>query len=438
MRDKIRGYGTDANSKLFEKVNGDLLISKLNLFLDNPSKKTFDEFIHFSKKSIQSYIPLDEEVLMKKLDITLEEMRSTFENFMETTDEIFEASKNLKLHQWAESKKKKNDLKLKFEEELLSIQYTIFLNMPEGEEDLQFFYNDGSHEFQNIDYANELFHYSLTIFQALFKYVFTWKYHEYCSSYGFFPGVKVFSPSTSTSNPTIFTPPTEPYYRMRLLGVLKYENRYDKNGKELLDFQSSLLCSKELYHISKQSMINAEEKKRAIVVELYDFFKSRHIEKIQWSSVREFEENEEILRFLYDSFLALRDKIPNKYKALKEHLKNYFDSLPAFFKEVNGALSLLDSYNLEKKLKAFKPTSGEATFFRLYLQPNDVFFVEWSPVLDLVLLNDAIRNSEKGEEVEFLLKEVFFSLKSLRSFQQNYIVYQFLNTWLKSCHGRWK
>ncbi|KAJ1499567.1 hypothetical protein HMI55_004326 [Coelomomyces lativittatus] len=436
MRAAIVKYTTVDNLERLKMINRDLLNSKLIFFLDNPSKESFDELFLFLKKSTLSYVPLTEEPLIQKLSTTFDQMKTKFGKYIEIVDGIFNASKHLNLHNWAVSQNRNKDFKVEFEENVMTMDHEIILTIPVEGEDLLRSYDEDSVEVQNLDYAVEIFDFSLTIFSSFLHYTFPLRNRIYCRSYGYFPGVKTYALPPTSSNPTSSIPPIAPFYHMRLMGILKYIKQYDEARRQPNYIESFLMCENVPYDIVLQPLRFSEGKINNILQDLHFFFKSIGIETV---SSREDHEDDlqlgqkfERVQFLYNSFVALLDQIPNEYNELKVYLEQYYYSLSSFFEEAEEAFSNLEEYNYKRMLKTFKSTFSQGTFFELRLQPNDIFFVEWGPVVDLSMINAAIRKT-KNEEHKYFLKQLYFSTELLLEYQVHHIRYTFLEMWRKSC-----
>ncbi|KAJ1501615.1 hypothetical protein HMI54_007856 [Coelomomyces lativittatus] len=433
MRAAIVEYTTSYNLEHLKMINRDLLNSKLNLFLDNPSKESFDELFLFLKKSTLSYILLTEEPLIQKLSTSFDQMKMEFGKHIEIVDGMFDASKHLVLRKWAVSQNKNKDFKLEFEENGMSMEHEIILTIPVKGEDLLRSYDERSVEFQNLDYAAETFHFSLTIFSAFLRYTFPLRKLVYCTSYGYFPGVKTFTPVPSSSNPT--SSRIAPYYQLRLLGIIKYINHKKKARRQPRRIESSLKCKNVPEEIHKQPLSFLEGKIHNILFEFISFFHSIGIET---ELTREDYEYDLILgqnyarAHFHKSFVALLGIIPNEYNELKVHLKQYYYSFSSFFEEAEKAFSNLEKYNDRRELKKFKSTSSQGTFFQLLLKPNGVFFAEWGPVVDLNIIYDAMGNSE-DEEYFYFLRQLYLFTESLLEYQELHIRYMFLEMWRRSC-----
>ncbi|KAJ1500812.1 hypothetical protein HMI56_003602 [Coelomomyces lativittatus] len=314
----------------------------------------------------------------------------------------------------------------------MSIEYLTFSKFPE---DLQFPYNEGSEEFQNLEYAIEFSYFSVSTFSSFLEYVFYSKYEIYCSSFGYSQGVQIYSPPlplSTSSTPTISGSVVE-FYHMRLLGFLQDEKLYDKTGRHVISVKSTLLCVTEISLDLENVVKTLYNSMKNFLENLNDFVEYMELPKNP--SFPNIGKSKELSDFISKSFLKLSDRLPDKHMILKKRLDIFFILLPKFFQEVDDAFSSLDKYNNGNKLKSLKSTFASKIYFEVSLQPNDNFFVEWGPVLDLKLFNEAMRNSKINDERMFLRHFSSF-MKLFLDFQENYIRYTFSNLWLKSCRAQ--
>ncbi|KAJ1504595.1 hypothetical protein HMI55_001950, partial [Coelomomyces lativittatus] len=423
MLDEIDSFMILKHRIVFEKIDGDLLNTKISNFLDYPSKKEFNLFVEFSKESMEPYIPKNEKRLISNYNMVYNEMEIIFSNFFETTNEIFNASKHLELNKWSNSDRnevKEFNLELRKKEWIFN--FTISFNTILKKDGNPFSYYEDSNALENINDADKLFLFNVRMFVYLLKYTFYSKYHDYCLSFGHFEGIQTIPPSSSSSNPTISASPTEPYYRMRILGFLANEKMVNEKGKELPGDKSFLLCLPDLSDIHLESMRTLEIKLKHFLTRFNTFLHSKNIRKTLLFS--EIKDEKKVVGFFSNSFFELIYKIPDELIELKNYLLNFYALIPDFFKEVRHALGSLDFYNNNKNLKNFKSAPSKNIYFNLTLQPNEVIFVEWGPALNLQLLKEAELNSPKLKNKKFL-KKLYNFTESFSHFQENYIKYDF-------------
>ncbi|KAJ1509852.1 hypothetical protein HMI56_006606 [Coelomomyces lativittatus] len=130
MRAEIEKFFTIQSDKFFLKLKLPLLTSKLSSFLDNPTTKHFDAFLQFSKESRQVYTSGNHKTPIQANDHMYDEMKKTFSNFFETTDEIFKASENLNLRTWSESDRNQNEkFEVKVDSESMQLIYKLSFNL---------------------------------------------------------------------------------------------------------------------------------------------------------------------------------------------------------------------------------------------------------------------------------------------------------------------
>ncbi|KAJ1504286.1 hypothetical protein HMI56_001699 [Coelomomyces lativittatus] len=280
MRAKIENFFTIHSDKLYVNLDLPLLTSNLISFLNNPTKKHFEAFLPFSKESSQLYIPGKHKKPIQPKDNMYHEMKNTFSKFFETTDEIFEASQNLKLRQWSKSERNQNeDFKLIVKDETMTLIYKIFFNLIITIENDRFSYNKDLDTSQNFNYDEEIFSLNIRMFAFLLEYTFHSKYRVYCFRYGPFSGLQTYSHSPSSSNPRMSTPSIKTWYEIRILVFFTEAEPLNEGGRELAPAESFFMCEDWTKEIAEEFIQNSDKLRHNFLTKYSAFLKSNGIKK---------------------------------------------------------------------------------------------------------------------------------------------------------------